>query len=91
VLYGNAVLIGRHALGGGFDGLLPRAFEGNRPFLRSLHGVALCLWREERFEEAEEVLRELLAFDPADALRAGEMLARVSRDVPYSPHFMPAR
>jgi hypothetical protein len=91
VPYETAILIGRHTLGEGFDGLLPWAFEGNRAFLRSLHGLALCLWREDRFEEAEDLLRELLAFDPADALRAGEMLALVSRDQPYSARFIPAR
>jgi hypothetical protein len=43
------------ALGEGFDGLL-WAFEGNRAFLRSLHAMALCLWREKRVEEAEDLL-----------------------------------
>lgn len=43
----NAILIGRQALGEGLEGLLPWDFEGNRAFLRSLHGLSLCLWRED--------------------------------------------
>jgi hypothetical protein len=53
--------------------------------------MAPCLWREDHFEEAEAVLRELLALDPADALRAGEMLALVPRDRSARPCFMSAR
>lgn len=68
----------------------PWAFEGNRPFLCALYGCALCLWHEDRFEEAEEPLRELLEFDPTDGLGAQAALALVSKDTPWSARFMPA-
>jgi hypothetical protein len=45
---------------------LPWGRLDNRPFLRCLRGFGLCLWRLERFEEAELVFDRLLWLNPAD-------------------------
>jgi hypothetical protein len=42
--------IGELSLGKGFDGVLPWGWIDNRPFLRSMHGYGLCLWRLKRFQ-----------------------------------------
>src|SRR5450755_1690091 len=51
--YTVGVCIGELSLGDDFDGLLPWGDIDNKPFLRCMHGFALCLWRVGRFEEAE--------------------------------------
>ena len=38
----------------------------NRPFLRCLHGYALCLWRMERLQEAQEAFERILTLNPND-------------------------
>jgi len=38
----------------------------NRPFLRCLHGYALCLWRSGKFTEAERVFQRILSLNPND-------------------------
>ena len=54
-LYDRAVAIGEQALGSGFFGVLSWGFVDNRPFLRALHGLGLCAWRQGRWEDAEAV------------------------------------
>jgi hypothetical protein len=38
----------------------------NRPFLRCLQGYGLCLWRLERWEEAERVFERMIWMNPSD-------------------------
>jgi hypothetical protein len=64
--YEVGVRIGELSLGPDFEGLLPWGYIDNRPFLRCLHGFGLCLWRLERFEEAEQVFERMLWFNPSD-------------------------
>lgn len=64
--YEVGVRIGEQSLGADFDGLLPWGWIDNRPFLRCMHGFALCLWRLERFEEAERVHERMLWLNPSD-------------------------
>ncbi len=64
--YEVGVRIGELSLGPGFDGLLPWGRIDNRPFMRCMHGLGLCLWRLERFEEAERVFEQMLRLNPAD-------------------------
>lgn len=64
--YEVGVRIGELSLPPEFDGLLPWGHIDNRPFLRCLHGYGLCLWRLERFEEAERIFHRLLWLNPAD-------------------------
>ncbi len=64
--YEVGVRIGELSLPPDFNGLLPWGHIDNRPFLRCLHGYGLCLWRLERFEEAERVFDRMLWFNPSD-------------------------
>jgi hypothetical protein len=43
--YRLGVLIGELSLCEGFEGVLWRGMIDNRPFLRYLNGLGLCLWR----------------------------------------------
>jgi hypothetical protein len=38
----------------------------NRPFLRCMQGYGLCLWRLERWDEAEHVFERMLWLNPSD-------------------------
>lgn len=64
--YEVGVRIGELSLGPDFDGLLPWGHIDNRPFLRCMHGLGLCLWRLERFAEAERVFERMLWLNPTD-------------------------
>lgn len=64
--YEVGVRIGELSLPPDFDGLLPWGHIDNRPFMRCLHGYGLCLWRLERFEEAERVFDRMLWLNPSD-------------------------
>jgi len=64
--YAVGVRIGELSLPPDFDGLLPWGHIDNRPFMRCLHGYGLCLWRLERFEEAECVFDRMLWLNPSD-------------------------
>jgi hypothetical protein len=64
--YEVGVRIGELSLGPDVDGLLPWGHIDNRPFLRCIHGFGLCLWRLERFEEAERVFERMLWLNPSD-------------------------
>jgi hypothetical protein len=64
--YEVGVRIGELSLGGDFDGVLPWGLVDNRPFLRCMHGQGLCLWRLERWPEAERVLERMLWLNPTD-------------------------
>jgi hypothetical protein len=46
--YQRGVLIGELSLGETFEGVLPWGMIDNRPFLRCLSGLGLCLWRLNR-------------------------------------------
>ena len=54
------------SLGADLDGLLPWGGIDNRPFLRCLSGYGLCLWRLQRFAEAEQVFGRMLRLNPSD-------------------------
>lgn len=80
--YRVGIAIAELSLPSGFDGALLWGFIYNRPFLRSLHGEGLCLWRLGRFAEAAATFERILAFNPndnqgirfvLDAVRAGRL------------------
>ena len=64
--YEVGVRIGELSLGDDFDGVLLWGHIYNRPFLRSMHGYGLCLWRLGRFDEAERVFDRMLWLNPSD-------------------------
>lgn len=64
--YEIGVKIGELSLGPAFDGLLLWGRTHNRPFLRSLQGYGLCLWRLGRTAEARAVFERILAMNPND-------------------------
>jgi len=63
--YEVGVRIGELSLGPDFDGLLPWGHIDNRPFLRCMHGLGLCLRRLGRFEEAARVFERMLWLNPS--------------------------
>jgi hypothetical protein len=75
--YQRGVRIGELSLGEKFEGVLPWGMIDNRPFLRCLNGLGLCLWRLERFEEAEGVFIRLLWMSPSDNLGVRFLLPQV--------------
>ena len=64
--YEVGLRIGELSLGDDFDGVLLWGNIDNRPFLRCMHGYGLCLWRLERFDEAERVFDRMLWLNPSD-------------------------
>jgi len=64
--YEVGVRIGELSLGDDFDGVLAWGLIDNRPFLRCMQGYGLCLWRLERWEEAEHVFDRMLWMNPSD-------------------------
>lgn len=64
--YEVGVRIGELSFPPGFDGLLPWGPVDNRPFLRCMNGYGLCLWRLDRFKDAEEIFERMLWLNPSD-------------------------
>jgi hypothetical protein len=65
-LYDTAVGIAEQSLPDGFSGVLPRGLIDNRPFLRALHGLGLCAWRQRRWDDAECIFTDLVWIDGRD-------------------------
>jgi hypothetical protein len=83
--YQRGVHIGELSLGEKFEGVLSWRMIDNRPFLRCLNGYGLCLWRLERFEEAEAVFIRLLWMSPSDNLGVRFLLPAVRARKLWSP------
>jgi tetratricopeptide (TPR) repeat protein len=64
--YEVGIRIGELSLPAGFDGVLLWSHIENRPFLRCLHGYALCLWRMGHLRQAQEVFERILTLNPND-------------------------
>lgn len=64
--YEIGMRIGELSLPPDFDGVLIWGHMYNRPFLRSLHGYGLCLWRLGRLQEAKTVFERILSLNPND-------------------------
>jgi tetratricopeptide (TPR) repeat protein len=75
--------IGELSLPEGFDGVLPWGWIDNRPFLRSMHGYGLCLWRLGRFHEAERIFDRMLWLNPSDNQGARFLIDDVRARVPW--------
>ena len=64
--YETGLRIGELSLDDKFPGVMPWSCMGNRPFLRCMHGYGLCLWRLDRFKEAELIFKRMLLLNPLD-------------------------
>lgn len=64
--YDIGVRIGNLSLEPDFQGVLPWGLTDNRPYLRCLHGYALCLWRLNRYDEAAAACFDMLRLNPTD-------------------------
>jgi hypothetical protein len=64
--YQAAVAIAELALPDPFTGLLRWGHLDNRPFFRALFGLATAAWKLGRFDEAEQVLMNMLWLNPED-------------------------
>jgi hypothetical protein len=62
--YETGVAIAEASLPPGFGGVLPWGMVDNRPFLRCLHGLALCAWRTRRWDDAEAIFTAQVWLDP---------------------------
>lgn len=82
--YERGMLIGQLSLPEGFDGLLPWGLIDNRPFLRCMQGLGLCLWRLSRFEEAENLFVRLLWLSPSDNLGVRFLLQQLRAGLEWS-------
>jgi len=60
------VSIGALTLGTTFDGVIPWGLIDNRPYLRCLNGLALCLWRFGHIQRATALFERMLWLNPAD-------------------------
>jgi hypothetical protein len=56
----------------------------DKQFLRCLNGLGLCLWRLERFEEAEALFMRLLWMSPSDNLGIRFLLPPVQARKPWA-------
>ena len=66
--YQTGVAVAEASLPAGFGGVLPWGWIDNRPFLRCLHGLALCAWRQRRWDDAEAMFTARMWLDPSGAL-----------------------
>jgi len=81
-LYETGVAVAERSLPDGFAGVLPWGMVDNRPFLRCLYGLALCAWRQRRWDDAEAMLTARVWLDPTgpwDALACLEPIRARTR------------
>jgi hypothetical protein len=64
VFYDKGVAVAEVSLPEPFSGVLSWGMVDNRPFLRCLHGLALCAWRQRRWEDASSMFHALVWLDP---------------------------
>jgi hypothetical protein len=68
--YQTGAAVAERSLPDGFDGVLPWGMIDNRPFLRCLHGLALCAWRQRRWDDAKAMFTARVWLDPSRSLDA---------------------
>ncbi|MHB8370577.1 MAG: hypothetical protein ACYDBP_12990 [Leptospirales bacterium] len=65
--------------------LLPWGWLDNRPYLRCLHGLALCRWRQGRFDDAARLMTDILWLNPPDNQGARLVLPEILSKTPWRP------
>jgi hypothetical protein len=81
--YEAGVRIGELSLGREFDGVLPWGLVDNRPFLRCMQGLGLCLWRLGRTEDANALFDRMLWLNPSDNQGIRFLVGDVRSGVPW--------
>jgi len=81
--YEQGAAIAERSIPGGFGGVIRWGWLENRPFLRCLHGLGLCLWRLRRFEEAGAAFEAMVWLNPGDNQGASACLAEVRASRPW--------
>lgn len=84
--YAVGLRIGELSIGSDFEGLLPWGHINNRPFLRSMRGFGLCLWRLGRFEEAGRVFDRMLWLNPSDNQGVRFLISDVRTKTAWEAH-----
>ena len=83
-LYERAVAVGERCLPERFGGVLPWDLVDNRPFLRALHGLGLCAWRQGRWDDAEQIFLSRAWLEGTEACGTLACLDAVRRRQPWS-------
>lgn len=83
--YQTGVAIAERSLPEGFSGVLPWGLIDNRPFLRCLHGLGLCHWRLDRYDEATAVFESLIWLNPTDNQGARDLVELTGNCLPWLP------
>ena len=81
--YEVGMKIGELSLPDNFNGLLPWGFIDNRPFLRCMHGYGLCLWRQDKVDEAAAVFKRMIWLNPSDNQGVRFCLAAIADNVSW--------
>ena len=82
--YQRGYLIGCLTVTADFEGVLAWGAINNRPFHRCLHGLGLCLWRLNRYEEAEALFESMLWLNLSDNLGIRFLLPKVRERAEWS-------
>ena len=64
--YQTGMALGTAAIPPGYSGLIEWIDLDNRPFLRAVHGAAICYLRRRHWHKAIPLLEDLLAWNPND-------------------------
>ncbi|GMU79812.1 MAG: hypothetical protein AMXMBFR46_26010 [Acidimicrobiia bacterium] len=77
--YETGIAVAEVSVPDGFDGVLAWGWVDNRPFLRCLHGLGLCAWRQRRWDDAEAAFTARVWLDPTGSGAALACLDNVRR------------
>ena len=83
--YEAGVRIGELSFSSSFERPLPWGRIDNRPFLRCLHGLGLCLWRRRKFRPAADVFQRMLRLNPTGNQGARFMVDKARARVKWTP------
>lgn len=64
--YKTGVAIGMKSIGSKSDDVFPWGLVDNRPFMRCLHGLGLCFYRQKKPHEALMIFSKMIWLNPGD-------------------------
>jgi len=83
--YETGIAVAERSMPDGFAGVLDWGMIDNRPFLRCLHGLALCAWRQRRWDDAEAMFTARVWLDPSGPIDALACLGPVRARTRWTP------